>query len=366
MGKKWGIGGTSGKRNWITTMNNYQLITPVSKYSSTDNQWWLCPQSSLPLDVEYANSSLLLPLKTKPTLTLGEGNTPLLKLNNLSKQLSFALWAKCEFTNPTGSFKDRGSVVEICKAIELKKKGVVCASTGNMAASLAAYAARAGIACIVVVPKETPENKLRQALICKAKLNKIAGNYDDCVEIAQKIAKEKDFFLCGDYVLRREGQKSIGWELAKSQIVFDGIVVPVGNGTVGIATIKGFAEKTNSLTKLPKLIGVQAKQINPIEKAWNTASEIKTTKKSSTIASAFNVNSPLDGQLFINWLKKTKGMMFAVDDKEIMQAQKILASEEGLFVEPTASATLASLIKNKDQFKQQQLVMILTGSGMKG
>lgn len=345
-------------------MNNYTLVSPVAQYTSEDNQWWLCPESKLALDVRYETSDVLLPLLNKPEITLGEGNTPLLELRNLSKEIGCKIWAKCEFVNPTGSFKDRGSVIELTKALELQKKGVVCASTGNMAASLSAYAAKVGLECEVVVPATTPESKLQQALVCGATLEKIMGSYDECVLVAQQIAKSKNYFLCGDYVVRREGQKSIGWELAQSGIDIDAIIVPVGNGTVGVAVLKGFDEKKQN-KKLPMFIGIQAETVNPIERAWKSKKEIVPQQNTQTIASAFNVGNPLDGYLVINWLDKTGGNMFTVSDEEILRAQKLLAITEGIFVESTAASTLAGILKNKQKFQDQCIVIVLTGSGLK-
>lgn len=346
-------------------MSTYKLVSPVACYVPEDGQWWLCPQSGLALDVRYeSNDSLLLPLSKKPELTLGEGETPLLELKNLSKKMGCTLWAKCEFSNPTGSFKDRGSVIEISKALELGKKGVVCASTGNMAASLSAYAAKARLTCVVVVPAKTPESKLEQALSCGATLEKVDGTYDTCVFVAEDCAKNNNFFLCGDYVIRREGQKSIGWELAQSNITIDSIVVPVGNGTVGVAVLKGFDEKRGS-KRLPMFFGVQADHANPIEIAWKSKRKVQALQNTQTIASAFNVGNPLDGYLVIDWLEKTRGEMCTVSDKQIVQAQELLATKEGLFVETTAATTLAGLLKNREKFQGQTVVLVLTGSGLK-
>jgi threonine synthase len=345
-------------------LNKYQLVSPVASYEPSAGQWWLCPQSQLALDVVYESDELLLPLSNKPTITLGEGKTPLLELKNLSRLTECKLWAKCEFLNPTGSFKDRGSVVEVSKALELGNQGIVCASTGNMAASLAAYAAQTGLECVVVVPAATPESKLQQALVCGATLEKVDGNYDQCVRVAETIAKNKNYFLCGDYVIRREGQKSIGCELAESNLEIDTIVVPVGNGTVAVAAMKGFDEKRGA-KKLPKLIGIQAEKVNPIEKAWRCKQEISALQNTQTIASAFNVGNPLDGYLVLDWLDKSGGSMDVVSDAELLLAQKMLAASEGIFVESTAATTLAGVLKNKQQFQGQVVVLILTGSGLK-
>lgn len=345
-------------------MNKYTLVSPVANYSPEDNQWWLCPESNLALDVQYESLDMLLPLTQRPKITLGEGNTPLLELKTLSTEFGCKLWAKCEFLNPTGSFKDRGSVVEVSKAIELGKKGMVCASTGNMAASLSAYAAKARLECVVVVPASTPESKLQQALTCGATLKKVDGNYDQCVTVAEEIAKTEDYFLCGDYVLRREGQKSIGWELARGNIEFDAVVVPVGNGTVGVAVMRGFDEKRGA-KKMPRFVGIQAETVNPIEVAWRQQQKIKPQSDTKTVASAFNVGNPLDGYLVLEWLNKSQGSMIAISDSEIEQSQKILATKEGLFVETTAATTLAGVVKNRQQFQNQSVVLLLTGSGLK-
>lgn len=295
-------------------------------------------------------------------LQLGQGNTPLIRLYNLEENLKWKgqLWAKCEYQNPTGSFKDRGSVVEILEALRLKKKGVVCASTGNMAASLSAFAAKVSIACIVVVPKNTPVGKLQQALAAGAKLVQVDGSYDACVGKAEEIAKKKNYLLCGDYEIRRIGQATIGEELAKSDIEIDGFVCPVGNGTVGSAIARGFA----TYKKYPKFIGVQGRGADPLTIAFNTFfSPILPIKNPTTVASAMNVGNPLDGELTLAWVRKTNGEMLSVTDEEILAAQKLLATTEGLYVETAAAATIAGLKKLKN--KKQNLVVILTGSGLK-
>lgn len=301
-------------------------------------------------------------MKNLSKLSLGEGNTPLIRLFNLEKQLSWRgeLWAKCEYQNPTGSFKDRGSLVEIAQAIKLNKSGVVCASTGNMAASLAAYAARAGLACVVIIPKSTPIGKLKQASICGTKLIKVNGTYDDCVIEAKIFAKEKNLLLCGDYKLRRLGQSILGEELAGSRINFDALIVPVGNGTLGVAICEGFAK----FNKFPKFIGVQGQGADPIFRAWQQPSSIiRIIEQPQTVASAMNVGNPLDGELTLSWVNKTNGELYSVSDKEILSAQKILGQTEGIFVETAAAATLAGLLKLKESLIN--VVLVLTGSGLK-
>ncbi|HEX7041939.1 MAG TPA: threonine synthase [Patescibacteria group bacterium] len=297
------------------------------------------------------------------TINLGQGNTPLIRLFNLEQELNWQgeLWAKCEYQNPTGSFKDRGSVTEILEALKQKKKGVVCASTGNMAASLSAYAARVGLPCIVVVPKGTPQSKLQQALIAGAQLIEVNGNYDVCVGKAQQIAKNKNYLLCGDYEIRRIGQQSIGEELAKSEIKFDAFICPVGNGTVGTAVAEGFAK----YKKFPCFFGVQGKGADPLTISFEkTLSPIIAMEKPKTIASAMNVGNPLDGEITLTWVRKTNGAIFSVTDEEILAARKLLAQTEGIYVEPSAAATVAVLEKLPN--RTMNLVIILTGHGLKG
>ena len=203
---------------------------------------------------------------------MGEGNTPLFRLNNLENFLKRKgrIWAKAEYLNPTGSFKDRGSTAEIREATRLNKRGIVCASTGNMAASLAAYTARAKLSCIVVIPKNTPSGKLRQAKLCRATLIEVNGNYDNCVRKAEQIADKENYYLCGDYEIRRNGQQSIGTELAYSGVRFTAFVCPVGNGTVGCAISEGFALKN----MYPSFIGVQGKGADMVYQAWKNNSSI--------------------------------------------------------------------------------------------
>ncbi|MBI5150989.1 MAG: threonine synthase [Candidatus Pacebacteria bacterium] len=327
------------------------------------DQWWLCPACGGSLEVAYAQTLDTPQFPTNIFIeSLGEGNTPLIRLSILSKKYFCDLWAKCEMQNPTGSFKDRGSVIEIAKALELGMSGIVCASTGNMAASLAAYATRIGLRCIVVIPVKTPISKLQQAVICGAELIKVQGAYDECVKVAKKIAQQKKYFLCGDYLLRREGQKTLGWELANS--CFDAFIIPVGNGNIGLAVAKGISEFIRE-KNLPQFVGVQSTQVNPLEKAWVTRTEIFPVKNRNTIASACNVGNPLDGAFTLDVVKKTRGCFVAATDKEILTSQDFLAKNEGLYVEATAASTLAGFIKIRKQFRNKKVVLILTGSGLK-
>lgn len=294
-------------------------------------------------------------------LTMGEGNTPLIRLFKPEKKFGWQgqIWAKCEYQNPTGSFKDRGSVAEIREALKRKKSGVVCASTGNMAASLSAYAARAELPCYVIVPMQTPKEKLRQSLMYGAKITEIKGNYDDCVIETVRLAEKTNALLCGDYATRRKGQQTIGTELAKSQVNFNAFVVPVGNGTLGCAITEGFSIQNQS----PAFIGVQGRGADPLYEAWMFDKTIDPLTNPSTIASAMNVGNPLDGYLTLELLNKTKGQLISVSDQQLLSSQMTLAQTEGIFVETTAAATIAALRCMKN--KSLTLVLILTGSGLK-
>jgi len=300
--------------------------------------------------------------RIRESISLGEGNTPLIRLFNLERLFDWQgqIWAKAEYQNPTGSFKDRGSIVEVKEALKQKKSGVICASTGNMAASISAYAAKAKLNCIVVVPENTPENKLRQALVCGAKLIKVKGNYDICVKRAKEIAEKENLLLCGDYALRRFGQRTIGKELAQSKINFDVFIVPVGNGTLGCAISEGLAEKE----KFPMFIGVQGEGSNPIYHAWINKKEINPIKNPKTAASAMKVGNPLDGKLTLDWINKTNGCMLSASDKEIAGAQILLAKQEGIYVEKSSAATLIALKQNVVK-NNSKVVLIFTGSGLK-
>ena len=301
--------------------------------------------------------------RIRESISLGEGNTPLIRLFNLERLFDWQgqIWAKAEYQNPTGSFKDRGSIVEVKEALKQKKSGVICASTGNMAASISAYAAKAKLNCIVVVPENTPENKLRQALVCGAKLIKVNGNYDVCVKKAREIAEKENLLLCGDYALRRFGQRTIGKELAQSKINFDVFIVPVGNGTLGCAIIEGFVEKG----KYPMFIGVQGQGSDPIYQAWKNKTELVQINNPRTIASAMKVGNPLDGRLTLNWIKKTNGQMISVSDEEITNAQKLLAKQEGIYIEKSAAATVVALNVISKRPNNTKIVLILTGNGLK-
>lgn len=272
---------------------------------------------------------------------MGEGKTPFFRLRRLERKLKLAqeLWAKAEYANPTGSFKDRGTLAEINLALNQNKRGVVCASTGNMAASLAAYSSRANLTCVVFIPANTPAEKVNPARLFGAKIIRIDGSYDNCVSKASEYAGINRFLLCGDYETRRFGQSGIGTELACSGIPFDSFIVPVGNGTVGCAVSQGLAV----YGLFPKFIGVQGKGSDPIYRSWKANKPIIPIAAPVTVASAIRVGAPLDAQITLDWIRKTGGGIVSVTDYEIRNYQRLLARMEGIFVETAAAATIAGL-----------------------
>ncbi len=307
-------------------------------------------------------------------ITLNEGNTPLYECKNLGKMLGLKhLYIKYEGANPTGAFKDRGTMVEITKALELGKKAVCCASTGNMAASVSAYAAKAGLPCYVIVPEGTPTGKLAQTLSYGAKLIQIRGTYADAVKLTINLSEKHNFYLCGDYAFRAEGQKSIAFEISE-QLGWrapDKIIIPIGCGTNSSAIWKGFKEykKLGFIDTLPKIIGVQAKGANPIVCAYKKKQKtFKIQENPSTISSAICVGDPLDGKKILKAIHESGGSALDVDDKDTLNAQILLAKQESIFVEPSAATGLAALkkmLKNKQVTPDEKIVLVMTGAGLK-
>src|SRR6185295_6297953 len=216
-----------------------QTVTTCLKcHGALDVKYHAAPKialKNLPSDgFEFLRAIQRLPLNGQALVSLGEGNTPLIHAKKLGQKFGLSqLYLKYEGANPTGVFKDRGSALEITKALELNAKAVCCASTGNMAASVAAYAAKAGIPCYVLIPEKTPLGKLAQAIAYGAHTIKIRGTYVDCVRMATEMSKKHRFYLAGDYAFRLEGQKPVAYELFRQleNEVPDWIVSPIGCGT---------------------------------------------------------------------------------------------------------------------------------------
>ncbi len=314
----------------------------------------------------YSRYRELFPVKK--IVSLGEGFTPIIRSKNIEKKLKlpFELYFKLEMLNPTGSFKDRGSSIEVAKAMEKGFSKVVVASTGNMGASIAAYSAAAGIKCRVLVPRHANEFKMRQILSYGARVERIRKDYSDVIEHAERMAGKEEYFLLGDYLYRREGTKSIGLEISE-QMKADYVFLPVGNGILISALWKAIKE-ANLLGishAMPKLAGVQAAGCCPVFRAWKDG-KLEKIKRPRTIADAIECDFPLDGQNALKSLKESGGFGDIVSDKELLESRDMLARMEGLSVEPSGAAGLSGLLKAKETVKENSRVLcILTGHGLK-
>lgn len=313
--------------------------------------------------------SMFFPINNLANIvTLQEGGTPLVP--NVAKKENNILF-KYEACNPTGVFKDRGSSVEISKAKELGVKEVACATTGNMGASVSAYAARAGIKARIYIPTFAPLPKLQQIKNYGAHIIKVKGTYDDAENKAKQLRKHKHIYLTGDYAYRGEGQKSVGFEII-DQLDWQSpsaIVMPVGNGVLFSAVYKSMLELkiVGLIKKLPKLIAVQAQGCDPIVQAWKKGKkDITPQPKAKTLASAILCGNPIDSRKTLEGIRKTKGKAVSVNDKKIMEARKLLG-KQGLFVELSGAVSYAGAKKlglHKKQ-KNQKVVCVLTGHGLK-
>jgi threonine synthase len=312
-----------------------------------------------------------------PIVTLNEGGTGLYLSKRLAVEIGLEqLYVKNEGQNPTGSFKDRGMTVGVTKALELGARHVICASTGNTSASLAAYAARAGLKCTVLIPSgKIAYGKLAQAMIHGARVLQVRGNFDQALEFVLKIAEKHNniYLLNSINPFRIEGQKSLGFEICEqlNNQAPDRIVIPVGNAGNISAVWKGLTEfyKLGFIKKLPKMTGIQAKGSAPIVRAIKTNSdEIIPVEKPETIATAIRIGAPVSWKKAVNAIRESHGTAETVTDEEILDAQKMLARIEGIFVEPASASSIAGLkklVSNGVISKDELVVCIATGHGLK-
>lgn len=310
-----------------------------------------------------------LPVTEKtPIISLNEGNTPLIYAAYLSKILGkdAEVYLKYEGLNPSGSFKDRGMTVAISKAAEEGCTAVMCASTGNTSASAAAYAAKAGMKCIVLVPAGAIAlGKLSQALIHGAVVLAVKGNFDTALDLAKEITQEYPITLVNSLnPYRIEGQKTASFEICESLgEAPDFQVMPVGNAGNITAYWKGYKEykEKGKIKKLPKMLGFQAEGAAPIVRGH-------TIKNPKTLATAIRIGNPASWKQAENARDESGGLIDMVSDREIIEAYKLLAAKEGIFVEPASAASVAGLLKlaNKGYFRPTtRIVCILTGHGLK-
>ncbi|MDQ0198713.1 threonine synthase [Neobacillus ginsengisoli] len=300
-----------------------------------------------------------------PLLTLNEGNTPLIKLDRLSKEWDVELYVKMEGANPTGSFKDRGMVMAVAKAVEEGSKTVICASTGNTSAAAAAYAARAGLRCIIVIPEgKIAMGKLAQAMMYGAEIISIKGNFDQALQMVRNISEEEPITLVNSVnPFRLEGQKTAAFEVC-DQLGFapDILAIPVGNAGNISAYWKGFKEyATKKGTGLPRMFGFEAAGAAALV-------HNRVFENPETIATAIRIGNPASWNLAVNAVEESNGRFDEVSDEEILFAYKKVASSEGIFAEPASCASLAGVYKNIQNGKIEKgtkIVAVLTGNGLK-
>ena len=315
--------------------------------------------------IEEYRSHLPVTSKT-PVVTLLEGGTPLVAACNLSEILDNEIWLKVEGTNPTGSFKDRGMTMAISKAAEIGARAVICASTGNTSASAAAYAVKAGMTPVVLVPQgKIAMGKLAQALAHGSKLLQVDGNFDDCLNLARELSDKYPVSLVNSVnPFRIEGQKTASFEVIDALGSAPDIhVMPVGNAGNITAYWKGYLEYKNlgRVKTLPAMWGFQAAGAAPIVAG-------APVKNPETIATAIRIGNPASWQQAVAARDESKGLIDMVTDEEILSAYRLVAAKEGVFVEPSSAAGIAGLIKYKAKGalpKDKRIVITVTGNGLK-
>lgn len=300
-----------------------------------------------------------------PLLTLQEGNTPLVPLIHLSKEWGVDVHVKYEGANPTGSFKDRGMVMAVAKAKEEGSEAIICASTGNTSAAAAAYGARAGLRCIVVIPEgKIALGKLAQAVMYGAEVLEIQGNFDNALDIVREISKTEPITLVNSVnPYRIEGQKTAAFEvcdaLGKAP---DVLAIPVGNAGNITAYWKGFKEYNEQKgTGLPEMRGFEAEGAAAIVR-----NEVITDPE--TVATAIRIGNPASWKQAVAASEESNGKIDYVTDEEILEAYQLLAKREGVFAEPASCASIAGLIKqikSGEIKKGSSVVCVLTGNGLK-
>lgn len=301
-----------------------------------------------------------------PIVTLNEGNTPLIKADNLARKLELdaEIYLKFEGSNPTGSFKDRGMTMAVTKAKEAGSNAIICASTGNTSASAAAYGARAGLKTYVLIPDGyIALGKLSQAMMYGAEIIAIQGNFDQALEVVRKISEEYPITLVNSVnPYRIEGQKTSAFEIcdALGQAP-DYHFIPVGNAGNITAYWKGYKEynEKGKINNLPKMMGFEAEGAAAIVRG-------ERIMNPETIATAIRIGNPASWEKAEAARDESKGTISSVNDDEIMAAYKLIANCEGVLAEPASAASVAGLIKCRHTIKTgAKCVCILTGNGLK-
>ncbi|MDD1702975.1 MAG: threonine synthase [Methanoregula sp.] len=316
----------------------------------------------------------LLPVRIDP-VTLHEGGTPLYHLKRLGDEMGLKnLYAKHEGMNPSGSFKDRGMTVGVSMALQLKMKSVACASTGNTSASLAVYAAKAGIPAVVLLPAgHVALGKIAQALMHGARVISIRGNFDRALEMVHELCLTHGLYLLNSInPYRLEGQKTIGFEsIDQLGCVPDRIVLPVGNAGNISAVYKGLLEleALDFIDRLPKMTGIQAAGASPVVRAIKeNLPEVVPEQNPETLASAIRIGAPVNAEKALVAIRKTGGTAESVTDEEILAMQRDLARKEGIGVEPASAASVAGIRKLVEMGaidRDEKIVCVVTGHLLK-
>jgi threonine synthase len=290
-----------------------------------------------------------------PVVTLGEGDTPLVHAPHISELVEAEVWLKLDGTNPTGSFKDRGMTCAVSAAVREGAKAVICASTGNTAASAAAYAARGGLTCAVIVPEgKIAAGKLAQALMHGARVIALRGNFDEALILVRALTDRQPIALVNSVnQFRLEGQKTGAFEIMEQLDGLDALCIPVGNAGNITAYWKGF----NELAVAPRLFGFQAEGAAPLVLGHKV-------DHPETIASAIRIGSPARWEDAMEAMTASRGMVRAVSDAQILAAYRLLAAREGVFCEPASAASVAGLLRY-GAGGAQRVACVLTGHGLK-
>ncbi len=292
-----------------------------------------------------------------PVVTLHEGSTPLMLAPRLSERAGTEVWLKLEGANPTGSFKDRGMTCAVSAAVREGARAVVCASTGNTAASAAAYAARAGLRGVVIVPEgKIATGKLAQALMHGARVIALQGNFDEALELVRDLARRHPISLVNSInEFRIEGQKTASFEIMDAlDGELDALCIPVGNAGNITAYWKGFKEAGAAL---PRMLGFQAAGAAPLVHG-------APVKRPETVASAIRIGNPARWEEAMDAMTSSGGAVKAVTDEQILDAYRFLAAREGIFCEPASAASVAGLLTHGHQ-GARRVVCVLTGHGLK-
>lgn len=302
-----------------------------------------------------------------PVITMGEGDTPLVRSHGLERELGVGeLYFKLEGSNPTGSFKDRGMVMAVAKALEAKSEAIICASTGNTSAAAAAYGARYGLTTYVLVPKgNVALGKLAQARVYGARVVLVDGNFDQCLQLVRKIAEVRPITLVNSVNPNRiAGQMTGAFELADALgDAPDYLFIPVGNAGNITAYWRGFKEyrQAERILQVPRMMGFQAEGAAPIVRG-------EVVAEPETVASAIRIGNPASWAGAVEAQDESDGAIGMVSDEEILAAYLRLARSEGIFGEPGSAASVAGLIKVSGQgtdLSDKRVVCVITGNGLK-